>query len=58
MAYIVAKTNNMQNNQFMMHAAAHAKEFDKKYTLSEVSKTLKAEGSRLLKQDRKPSAEV
>jgi hypothetical protein len=57
-AYIVAKTNNISNNQFMMHAAAHAKEFDKKYTLSEVSRELRSQGSRLLKVDRKPSAEV
>jgi hypothetical protein len=47
-AYIVAKTNNISNNQFMMHAAAHAKEFNKKYTLSEVSRELRSQGSRLL----------
>jgi hypothetical protein len=41
-----------------MHAAAHAKEFDKKYTLSEVSRELRQQGSRLLKTDRQPSAEV
>ena len=31
-AYIVAKTNNLANYQYMMHACAHSKEFDKSYT--------------------------
>ena len=57
-AYIVAKTNNLANYQYMMHACAHSKEFDKRYTQSEVSKLLRGQGSRLLPEDRNPNAEV
>lgn len=37
-AYLVAKTNNYQNQQFMMHAAAHANEFNINYTQTAFTK--------------------
>jgi hypothetical protein len=60
-AYLVAKTNNYQNQQFMMHAAAHAREFDVRYTQTEFTKQIRADSaskSRLSKDDRNASAEV
>jgi len=59
-AYIVAKTNNYQSQQFMMHAAAHANEFDLRYTKTPFTKQIKAEnaGSRLSADDRNASLEV
>jgi hypothetical protein len=40
-AYIVAKTNNVEKCNFMMHAAASTREFDKAYTESKVTRKLK-----------------
>lgn len=60
-AYLVAKTNNYQNQQFMMHAAAHAREFDVRYTQTEFTKQIRADSSsksRLSKDDRNASTEV
>jgi hypothetical protein len=50
-AYIVAKSNNSQKSQYMMHAAAHVKEFDKRYTMSDMSRKLRQTGSRLTSED-------
>ena len=50
-AYIVAKTNNVEKCNFMMHAAASTREFDKSYTESKVTRKLKQTNSRLLEQD-------
>ena len=57
-AYIVAKTNNVLNQQFMMHAAAHSREFDRRYTQSEISRYLRDQGSRLMSEDRNAGPEV
>ena len=37
---------------FMMHAAAHAREFDRRYTQSDVSRQLRNQGTRLMTEDR------
>lgn len=57
-AYIVAKTNNVAKLQYMMHACAHSSEFNKSYTESAVSKILRGQGTRLLREDQNPGPEV
>lgn len=43
---------------FMMHAAAHAREFDRRYTQTDVSRQLREKGTRLLSEDRQANPEV
>lgn len=60
-AYLVAKTNIEGSAQYMMHAAAHASEFDLKYTQSAYTKKIRAENtcrSRLSEEDRNAGEEV
>lgn len=60
-AYLVAKTNNFKSQQFMMHAAAHAREFDVRYTQTQFTKQIRHESncrSRLSKDDRNADPEV
>ena len=59
--YLVAKTNNYEQQQFMMHAAAHTSEFDTRYTQTEFTRKIRADSkdkSRLSKNDRTVSTEV
>lgn len=44
-AYLVAKTNNFKPLQFMMHAAAHANEFDTRYTQTSFTRKIKQESA-------------
>jgi hypothetical protein len=60
-AYLVAKTNNFKAQQFMMHAAAHGKEFDTRYTKTEFTRQIRQESgsrSRLSLADRQADKEV
>lgn len=57
-AYIVAKTNNVEQSNFMMHAAASTREFNKSYTETKVTRELKKTNSRLLEADQHQGIEV
>ena len=50
--------SQLPQKHFMMHAAAHAREFDRRYTMSDVSRQLRTQGSRLMHEDRQAGPEV